>query len=134
MNKIECEISNWSKLFWITIGGIVTPLTLGAAFMYFYMFFFERECYYTRRNLLVYLLHNSLPQPEKFESKFEKSICGFLWSFEDYHLYLWWNGDVSLHLKENDCILSSFNSRGLDRRRYNKIKNILLQEVEKYKK
>jgi hypothetical protein len=113
------------EIFYTILGYIISMLTLGFSFRYYYPLFFERGVWYTRKNLLHYLQNNDLPNPE-VEGK------SYRWCFGRYNLYYFLDGAESFHFleKADNCVLSSWhNETGPDAKRYSKIKEILEKEI-----
>jgi hypothetical protein len=128
MINLEYTQSEKEKSFWVVVGMIVGILIF--PWKYFYTFFFEREQYFTRKNLLKYLQNNPLPpfvEPEGYPG----SYC---WTIDHYRLYLWKGDPISLHRTEDsECVLCSFYSKGIDEKRTKKIEDLLKKEISKLK-
>jgi hypothetical protein len=119
-NEIIVRLPPITKRFYIVLGIVAIIATAFIAWVLYYSFFFEREDWLTRKNLLKWLTENELPEPRLSSFGFEYNINGL-------KLYLWNGGTVSLH--DKDFVLSSFTGGYFDRRNYNKIKQILVENI-----
>ncbi len=121
MNKLEYIPSKKEKAFWVIAGFVLFLPTLGFTFRR-YSFFFNRESYFTRKNLLDYLLLSQLPSPKKLSY-----VDAYVWELKNYRLYLWKDNSISLHKENKDCILCNYHDpKGADLKRFNKINRYIL--------